>query len=493
MNAKEHVVHQPMPRTTIFKIMLYTTYSVAGIFLLKNVFSGSLGAIIAIAACMLAFTAVLLWMRVTKRELGQQQYVSSVAVLLLIFIISLYSGDFYSDDFGLYMAIIGVTGMYLQPIYTRTQIILADVLLALQYIIHPEKADPLSQYIMCMVIFTLGGVMFYLVIKRGRTYIEIGESRAEDAERLLSSLQQLGQELNRNVENSTASIETMKAANERLGHNAEELRHGSSSITNGARNVSETCANVQQTLARTEQQVDTLTENVQDFEHSLSLNRRNMQEMNHQMQSVQSTMAQANEVFRIMEAQMKEITAITEQLNSITSSTTMLALNASIEAARAGQSGAGFAVVASKVQELAVDSTKCSGQVADAVSSMQTQIKETTIQLAESSQAIFASLSALEELQNGFDHLTDGFSSLYRNIEAQNGSITQVNSIFEQLKNSVAEMSRCSADNQETVADITEAMGVYQVNMDIMMEDTRHVRELSSNLLQVAQQDTADK
>lgn len=491
MNTKEHVVRQPMPRATIFKIMLYTTYAVAGIFLLKNVFTGSLGAIAAIAACMLVFTVVLLWMRATKKELSQQQYVSAIAILFLVFIISLYSGDFYSDDFGLYMAIIGATGMYLQPTHTRTQIILTDVLLALQYIIHPEKADPLSQYIMCMVIFTLGGIMFYLVIRRGRTYIEIGEGRAEDAEQLLSTLQQLGQELNHNVENSTSSIETLKAANERLGHNAEELRRGSSSITQGARSVSEACGDVQETMTRTEQQVDTLTENVQDFEQSLSLNRRNMQEMSQQMQSVQSTMSQANEVFRIMEAQMKEITAVTEQLNSITSSTTMLALNASIEAARAGQSGAGFAVVASKVQELAVDSTKCSGQVAEVVSSMQAQIRETTKQLAESSQAIFSSLSALQELQNGFDHLTDGFSSLYRNIEAQNGNITQVNSIFEQLKNSVAEMSRCSADNQETVSDITEAMGVYQVNMDIMMEDTRHVRELSSDLLQVAQQDTA--
>lgn len=493
MNTKDHVVRQPMPRATIFKVLLCTTYSVSGIFLLKNVFTGNLSAIVAIAACILLFTAILLWMRATKRELGQQQYVTALAILFLIFIISLYSGDFYSDDFGLYITVIGVTGLYLQPLYTRTQIILADILLALQYIIHPEKADPLSQYIMCMVIFTLGGIMFYLAINRGRTYIEIGEARAEDAEQLLSSLQQLGQELNRNVENSTNSIETLKAANERLGHNAEELRRGSSSITQGARSVSEACEDVQQTMTQTEQQVDTLTGNVQDFEQSLNLNRRNMQEMSQQMQSVQSTMSQANEVFRIMETQMKEITAVTEQLNSITSSTTMLALNASIEAARAGQSGAGFAVVASKVQELAVDSTKCSGQVAEVVSSMQTQIKETTKQLAESSQAIFASLSALQELQDGFDHLTDGFSSLYRNIEAQNGNITQVNSIFEQLKNSVAEMSRCSADNQETVSDIAEAMGVYQVNMDIMMEDTRHVHELSSNLLQVAQQDSLCK
>lgn len=216
MNTKDNAIKKPMSRATIFKIMLYITYGVAGVFLVKNILGGSIGAIIAIAACLLVFTAVLLGMRTMKKEMEQQQYVISVGVVFLVFIISLFSGNFYSDDFGLYIAIIGLSGMYLRPKYTMTQIILSDVLLALQYIIHPEKADPLSQYIMCMAIFTLGGVMFYLVIKRGRTYIEIGERRAEEAEQLLNSLKHLGEELDRNVENSTSSMETLKAANERL-------------------------------------------------------------------------------------------------------------------------------------------------------------------------------------------------------------------------------------------------------------------------------------
>lgn len=493
MNGKGNVTKKPMSRNTIYKIMLVVTYVVAGVFLVKNIISGSTGAMLAIAMCLVVFTAVLVGMRVLKKEMKQQQYAVCISIIFLVFVISLFSGNYYSDDFGLYIAIVALSGMYLRPKYTMTQIILADIMLTLQYIINPEKADPLGQYIMCMAIFTLGGVMFYLVIKRGRAYIEIGVKRAEEAEKLLDSLEQLGEELDRNVENSSSSMETFKVTNERLNRDAEELKRGSASIVRGAQEVADTCDDVRSKMVQTEKQVDALTQGVHNFEDSLALNRKNMGEMDSQMKSVQTTMNQANEVFRLLEEQMKEISAVTEELNSISNSTTMLALNASIEAARAGQSGAGFAVVASKVQDLAVDSTKCSGQVASVVNVMQGQIQATTKQLAESGQAIITSLAVLQGLQEGFDQLTENFDELYQSIEAQNGNITQVNMIFEQLKSDIADMSQCSEENQEAVEDIAEAMSIYKDNMDRMMDDTRQVRELSSNLLTVAQQDEIEE
>lgn len=178
----------------------------------------------------------------------------------------------------------------------------------------------------------------------------------------------------------------------------------------------------------------------------------------------------------------------TEQLNSISASTTMLALNASIEAARAGQAGAGFAVVASKVQELAVDSNKCSAQVVDVVNAMQAQIQKTTQRLSESVEAIDSSREALEGLQGGFDRLTQQFGSLYNNIEEQNSNINQVESIFGQLKEKIADMSAHSEENQVSVESISEAMGVYRENMNQVIDDSRHVHELSASMLKISKE-----
>ena len=154
--------------------MLWITYIVAGVFLLKNIIGGDVSGMIAIGLCLVIYTVILVGMKMLKRDIKQQQFVASIGLVFVVFVISLYSGDYYSDDFGLYMAILGLTGMYLRPKYTVTQIVLMDVMLVLQYILHPEKADPLGQYIMCMVIFTLGGFLLYLVISRGRAFIDMG-------------------------------------------------------------------------------------------------------------------------------------------------------------------------------------------------------------------------------------------------------------------------------------------------------------------------------
>ena len=146
--------------------------------MLKNVIGKSLGGAIAIGIILVIFTAILLFMKIAKVGLERRQMIVSMCLAFLVFTISLFSGSYYSDDFPLYLAVIGLTGMYLRPKYTVIQMILCDILLILQYIIHPEKAESLAQFIMCTALFTVAAAMFYLTIKRGRGFIKISETRA---------------------------------------------------------------------------------------------------------------------------------------------------------------------------------------------------------------------------------------------------------------------------------------------------------------------------
>lgn len=477
---------EPISKDAIFKTMLYVTYIVAAAFLMKNILGKTLLGAVVIGVSLLVFTIMLVIMKKAHVRIESQQFAVSMCLLLLVFVISLNSGDYYSDDFPLYLAVIGLTGMYLRPKYTLIQMILADVLLIIQYLVHPEKADSTGQFFMCVAVFTLASVMFYLAIKRGRAFIMRSQERADEAEKLLQSLATIGDELQKNFESSSERIENLQKVSTLLQDNAADLKAGSSGITQGAREMEVTCDGVHSRIQVTEGQIDALNGEVKNFESALASNRENMEKMNRQMESVKRTMSETNEVFRMMEQQMQEIHTVTEQLNSISSSTTMLALNASIEAARAGVAGAGFAVVASKVQELAVDSNKCSAQVAGVVGVMKDQIQKTTVQLGESTDAINASLGALEGLQGGFDELTHQFGSLYNNIEAQNSNINQVDAIFEQLRDKVVDMSSYSEENQASVESIAEAMSMYKDNMVQVIDDTKKVHEMSATMLSIA-------
>ena len=391
----------PATPEKIYKIMLYMTFGVGGAFFLKNVLGGAIGGAVVVGVCLLVFAGINVVMRKLNVAREKQQLALSLCLVLLVFIISMNSGNYYSDDFPLFLAVIALSGMYLEPRYPIYQGILASILLLVLYAIHPEKADPISQYLMCLGIFAITSFVLYMLIKRGRAFIEIGTERAEQAERLISSMKRVGGELDANCEQSSKRIAGMEEVNDTLAGNVSELKRGSEEISSGTREVSATCSEAMEQVQITEQKVEGLNEEIRKVEEALDENRTNMQTMAEQMEMVRSEVREVNAVFALLQDKIEEISGVTEQLTKIASSTKMLALNASIEAARAGASGAGFAVVASKVQTLALDSSNCSDHVTEIVDQMKEQIADTSRELEDSISAIEGSLETLSGLERG--------------------------------------------------------------------------------------------
>lgn len=203
MEEKKKRVRKVVPKEAIYKLMLFLTYVVAGVFAIKNVILKDWSGLLAVSVVIVGFSAVLIIMQVTKTKEAAKQLVVSMGLIFVVFVISLYSGQSYSDDFILYLAVIGIAGMYLRPYYTQVQTVICDVLLVIQYIIHPEKGGTLGQFSLCIIVFTLAGVIMYMTITRGRSFIEISEQRAQEAEVLLESIRKMGKELEKNFESSS--------------------------------------------------------------------------------------------------------------------------------------------------------------------------------------------------------------------------------------------------------------------------------------------------
>ena len=486
MKEKAKNTKIPIGEDKIFKIMMIITFSVATVFLLKNIISKSIQGSLAVSICLLVFAAVILGMRKMHIALHTQQFAICLCIVFLVFVISLFSGSYYSDDFPLYLAVIGLSGIYLRPNYTLVQAGLIDVLMIIQYILHPEKADPLSQYIMCMVIFTICAFTFYLAIKRGHAYIEIGQARAEEAENLLEAIQHAGEELQENCKNSDNRITKLLEANTCLEQNANDLKYGYNEITSGTTEVANSFGNVQETMSITEEQITALNTEVKNVEISLEDNKQNMKEITTQIETINTILSNTNHVFETLQKKIIEISEATEELTQIASSTNMLALNASIEAARAGEAGAGFAVVASNVQSLAEDSNQCSSHVKQIVEDMRTEISSTTEQLAESTDVINHSIQVLNGFHNSFDDLTNQFSFLYENIEAQNNNVHQMDDMIALLKGKITDMTSISTKNQNVVLSMVDAMNVYQGNMEQVISDTKEIHNLSDSMLELS-------
>lgn len=450
---------------TLYKVLQWLPIVVSIVFFVINILKKNVPAMIVIGLCLLIFSLIIVITKVKDVPLYKREFAISLALPTLVFMISLFSGESYSDDFPLMLAVLGLSGMFLEPKITLAQVCLADVYFVLMYLIHPEKAGQLSQFILCMACYILASVLYLQVIKRGRAFIEMSVQKAEESEQLLNSIREMGVELQSDFEQSSQKIEAK----------TKGLREESQSIARGASLVSESCGGAQEKIVETKSQLLQLDEGVKKFETTLTDNKSNVEHMNEQMKTVGDVISESGEVFRTLEEQMQEIAGVAKQINNIAFRLTILSLNASVESAHAGEYGAGFDVVASEMRSLSETSAGFSDKVSDLVKDLLKKVDNASDQIEESQEAFMLTKDVMNGLVESFNRLNEQFSELHENIERQNINVNQIDYIFADLENKVADMQNSSVANQEAVKGIADAMVEFSGNVESIVKNTQSI------------------
>ena len=466
----------------IYRIMNTITLVVSSGFFVKNILGGELVGMIAIGLCLFAYCMVLVAINKLKVKVDTRNLIVSCALMVVISMVSIFSGSSFSDDFLLYLAAMGMAGLFLRPLYPWVQLALADVLFIIQCMCAPQKVGPTGQFILCLIVFNLVGVLFAFVVARGRSFILESRQRTAEIEKVIESLAHINAELNNSFELTHERISDINVANQQVEIRTGELMDDSENITHGVSTTITNCDNASERIAVCKEQIASLMENIRHFENVLKENESNIGAMSAEILSVKDSTYATADVFDGIQKQMEEIVDVVAQLKSIASNTTMLSLNASIEAARAGEAGRGFAVVADKVQELATDSNNCSNQVERIVASMQKQVDQTRKQMLESTENVDSSLASIDALNGGFKELLTNFTTLYQNIEEQDSSMNELSSSFEVIQESVSVMAEYTQKNQTSIHDIADSIKIYGSNMEQMEQDTVNLKQLAEDM-----------
>ncbi len=162
--------------------------------------------------------------------------------------------------------------------------------------------------------------------------------------------------------------------------------------------------------------------------------------MSDTMQQIAAMIGQANEAMGLLEHQSEQVGQITEVIATIAEQTNLLALNAAIEAARAGEQGRGFAVVADEVRQLATRTHQSTAESSQTIAAISRQTRQTVSTVSSGTRLV-------EQGRDAVGLVTDTLSAMNELVHSLSGQLQAISVATEQ-------QSRVAAEVAGTVDDI---------------------------------------
>ena len=268
-------------------------------------------------------------------------------------------------------------------------------------------------------------------------------------------------------EELTQSANEVSAGSEQIAATMQELAAGTESEAKTASEL----ASIMGSFSTSVQEANTMGENIQKSSNEVirmtSEGSQLMESSNTQMARIDQIVQGSVQKVQGLDMKSQEISKLVLVIQEIANQTNLLALNAAIEAARAGEHGKGFAVVADEVRKLAEQVSRSVTDITEIVAGIQNEsslvasalqdgYKEVVLGTAqiESTQETFAGINAsIMEMANSIYTVSENLSSMATNSEKMNGYVSEIAAISEE---SAAGVEQTSASTQQISSSMDE-------------------------------------
>jgi methyl-accepting chemotaxis protein len=276
---------------------------------------------------------------------------------------------------------------------------------------------------------------------------------ANEAEEISQSLSSAAEELSAQIEEASRGSDTQKERAEETSTAMEEMNA--------------TVLEVAQNASRAAEDADTAKEDAQSGEGIVS----------QVISSVGDVQTQADGLKVSMEelgVQAAGIGNVLEVITDIADQTNLLALNAAIEAARAGEAGRGFAVVADEVRKLAEKTMSATGQVGEAITKIQAMTKnnvkateKAADSVAKSTDLANQSGEALREIVGRVENAADQVRAIATAAEQQSATSEEINRATEEINRISIETSQVMLEAAKAIQEVAAMAS----RLNVVIED----------------------
>ena len=257
------------------------------------------------------------------------------------------------------------------------------------------------------------------------------------------------------VQVSAAAQETQATAM----HLAEAAEHQAQQITSASAAINEIAVSIDEVSKNSAESADVAQRSVQIASKGAAIVRQTIQGMDSIRDQIQET---SKRIKRLGESS-QEIGSIVELINDIAEQTNILALNAAIQAASAGEAGRGFAVVADEVQRLAERSANATKRIETLVQTIQSDTNEAVSSMEQTTAEVVAGARlaedaglALGEIEKVSNDLADLIQNISEAARQQSAAATNISATMNVIQEITTQTSLGASQTAESIGNLAQ-------------------------------------
>ncbi|MBQ3795219.1 MAG: cache domain-containing protein [Butyrivibrio sp.] len=336
-------------------------------------------------------------------------------------------------------------------------------------------------------------------LSKGELKLNIEQSsidRNDEIGLLADGAKTLSEKLGEVIRSTMAMSNELKESGAHLSDSAQQASNASGQVSEAVEEISkgavsqaesvETAAGNTQDIGR---DIDEVSDNVQqlngyasEMKSSCEAAMGALNRLIEQSSQVQSSVRDIGDTINSTNDSAKEISKFSQAITEIASQTNLLSLNASIEAARAGDAGKGFAVVATEIGQLAVQSSNSAEEIKKIVDKLLADA-EASVEVMERLNTSFEQQSEqLDNTKTNMQSMALNVDNVSKSTDSIADHIEGLNIAKDKLVEIISDLSAISEENAASSEETNASMQELNATFSIITESAAKLQELASNM-----------